>query len=114
MKKCTGCGIDVLTYWVNDYKPFCFDCYVPERPKSTFDKLYEFVDYNTTGKPVVIESKSQWRRHLKKLGLHDDVSNSPLKMNDLVQYKEGRYEKEKRRKEYKKVLTQSYLEQRKV
>lgn len=41
----------------------------------TKDKLFEFVDYNTTGKPVVINSKGQWKKHLKSLGMHDDVKD---------------------------------------
>ncbi len=44
---------------------------------------YKFIDYNTTGKPVEINSKSQWDRHLKAHGLNDDVSNAPLRMEDL-------------------------------
>jgi hypothetical protein len=39
--------------------------------------MYNFVDYNTTGRPVVINSKTQWRNHLKAHGLNDDVKNDP-------------------------------------
>lgn len=57
---------------------------------------YDFIDYNTTGKPVQINSKRQWNRHLKEHGLHDDVSNGALKMSDL---KEGVAVDRKKQKE---------------
>ncbi len=44
---------------------------------------YDFIDYNTTGKPVEIKSKRQWDNHLKAHGLNDDVPNTPPKMSDL-------------------------------
>jgi putative FmdB family regulatory protein len=47
---------------------------------------YDFVDFNTTGKPVHIKSKRQWQQHLKSHGLHDDVPNTPIKRDQL---KEG-------------------------
>ena len=42
---------------------------------------YDFVDYNTTGKPVKINSKRQWQQHLKSHGLNDDVPNDTKNLN---------------------------------
>lgn len=63
---------------------------------------YDFIDYNTTGKPVAIKSKRQWQNHLKKHGLHDDVPNTPLKMSDL---KEGvAIDKKKQKEETRQAI----------
>lgn len=40
------------------------------------DKLWDFIDYKSTGKPVEIRSKGQWKRHLKQHGLTDDMSTT--------------------------------------
>lgn len=45
--------------------------------------MYNFVDFNTTGKPVVINSKTQWRNHLKSHGLNDDIKNDKLTKSDI-------------------------------
>lgn len=47
------------------------------------DKLYEFVDIHSTGKPVEIRSKGQWQKHLKKHGLHDDVPQRSITEKDF-------------------------------
>ncbi|MDD5387590.1 MAG: hypothetical protein PHQ22_10395 [Sulfuricurvum sp.] len=41
---------------------------------TTKDKLFDFIDVHTTGKPVAIRSKRQWEKHIKSLGLHDDIN----------------------------------------
>lgn len=45
--------------------------------------MYNFVDFNTTGRPVPINSKTQWRNHLKAHGLNDDVKNDPYTKSEL-------------------------------
>src|SRR5258708_34517216 len=67
-------------------------------PMTHKDKAFSFVDYNTTGKPVEIRSKGQWKKHLKSHGLHDDVSNSPIKFNDLKP-EQSAFDKQKAKKE---------------
>ena len=52
------------------------------RIQTTPDRLYNFVDFHTTGKPVVIHSKRQWKRHLKKLGMTDDIKQGNFKLDD--------------------------------
>ena len=37
------------------------------------DKLWEFIDFHSTGKPVEVRTKGQWKRHLKQNRLHDDL-----------------------------------------
>lgn len=72
-------------------------------------QMYNFVDYNTTGKPVVINSKTQWKNHLKKHGLNDDIKNDPYTKSELesiVQKKNS--DKLIRRKEIKKSLVEVY------
>lgn len=71
--------------------------------------MYSFVDYNTTGKPVVINSKTQWKNHIKKYGLIDDIKNDPLTKSDIenIQRKELR-KKEDNRKEIKKKVIEVY------
>lgn len=72
-------------------------------------QMYNFVDYNTTGRPVVINSKNQWRNHLKKHGLNDDIKNDPYTKSELeliVQKKNS--DKLNKRKEIKKSLVEVY------
>ena len=72
-------------------------------------QLYNFVDYNTTGKPVPISSRKQWKNHLKKLGLHDEIKNDPYTKSELdriVQKKNN--DKLVKRKEIKKSLVEVY------
>lgn len=71
--------------------------------------MYNFTDFNTTGQPVVINSKTQWRNHLKKHGLNDDVQNSPYTKSQLetkVRQREG--DKQANRREIKKVAVEAY------
>lgn len=72
-------------------------------------QMYNFVDYNTTGKPVVINSKTQWNNHLKQHGLNDDVKNDPYtksELDSIVQKKNN--DKLVKRKEIKKSLVEVY------
>ena len=68
--------------------------------------MYNFVDHNTTGKPVVINSKTQWRNHLKAHGLNDDVKNDPLTKSDVesMQRKEVSKKENNRREIKKRVI----------
>lgn len=75
MRSCELCKEEQSEVWVVDGKFYCNECkYVPEQYKKshTLDGLYNFVDFNTTGKPISFNSKGQWKRHLKKLGMTDD------------------------------------------
>ena len=72
------------------------------------DKLYEFTDVNTTGKPIQFSSKGQWQRHLKRLGLHDDV-----KQHRSAEEIKNSFEKRNKfhpvpREELKKAILESY------
>jgi hypothetical protein len=71
--------------------------------------MYNFVDFNTTGKPVVINSKTQWREHLKRTGLNDDVKNDPYTKSELEQKVRDRANKKiEHRREIKKAVTEVY------
>ena len=52
-------------------------------PNTNKDLAYNFVDTNTTGRPLQFTSKGQWKKHLKGLGLTDDFPQSVPKRNDL-------------------------------
>lgn len=45
--------------------------------------VYDFVDFNTTGKPVSINSKRQWNDHLKRNNLIE-APNKPPSANELA------------------------------
>jgi len=51
---------------------------------TTKDKLFDFIDVHTTGKPVAIRSKRQWEKHIKSLGLHDDINMKKLSKPENV------------------------------
>lgn len=75
--------------------------------------MYNFVDFNTTGQPVVINSKTQWRNHLKAHGLNDDVKNDPYTKSELEAKTQKRtHDKEKNRKEIKKSVTEIYKQRK--
>lgn len=64
--------------------------------------VYDFVDYNTTGRPVKINTKRQWQQHLKAHGLNDDIPNDPKNLkitpgNKLV-------DKDKQKRETKEAI----------
>ena len=79
-------------------------------PHTHKDRLYNFIDYNTTGRPVVINSKGQWKRHLKQHGLHDDISQSPMKRGDL---KEGmNVDKNRMKRELKDTIGKAIMDKK--
>lgn len=82
-------------------------------PNTHKDLAYNFVDTNTTGKPVQITSKGQWKRHLKSLGLTDDIPQSAPKMNELKQLKSEK-PKSERVAEHKKVIEGVLREEGKI
>lgn len=45
--------------------------------------LYDFVDFKTTGRPVVINSKREWRDHLKRVG-QIEAPNTPPTANEIA------------------------------
>lgn len=57
---------------------------------------YDFIDYNTTGKPVQINNKRQWQQHLKSHGLNDDVPNDTknLKVKEGMQVDKAKLKRE--------------------
>lgn len=71
--------------------------------------MYNFVDHNTTGKPVVINSKTQWRNHLKSRGLTDDIDQGTPKKDSLKLFKSSE-NKEQKRKVYKESVAQALKE----
>ena len=76
---------------------------------TTKDKLYEFVDINTTGKPLEFRTKGQWNKHLKKLGMHDDCKQSARGRDEIMRSVEerGRF-KPTPREEMKKEILKVY------
>lgn len=71
--------------------------------------MYNFVDHNTTGKPVVINGRTQWKEHLKKHGLHDDIQNSPYTKSQLEsKLQQKNRDKESNRKEIRKSVIDTY------
>lgn len=76
------------------------------------DKLWEFTDVNTTGKPVQINSKGQWQRHLKKLGLNDDVKQGRSKEETYNSFMDKSRFKPVPREELKKTILNAYQETR--
>lgn len=73
------------------------------------DKLYEFVDVNTTGKPIEFRTKRQWRAHLKRLGMTDDIYQG--RIYDERHFKKPVKEnKEEKRREYGNLIRQEMKE----
>ena len=44
---------------------------------------YDFVDFKTTGRPVVINSKRQWNEHLKRVG-QIEAPNTPPSASSIA------------------------------
>jgi len=72
-------------------------------PNTNKDLAYNFIDTNTTGRPIQITSKGQWKKHLKKLGLTDDFSQAVPKHSELKQIRKQE-SKESRIEGHKKVI----------
>lgn len=75
--------------------------------------LYDFVDFNTTGKPVRIHTKRQWQQHLQNHGLNDDIQNTPFKRDQL---KEGmlNVDKAKMRRELKDTIVKAVKDKKHI
>lgn len=76
---------------------------------------YDFVDFNTTGKPVVINNKKQWKEHLRRHGLHDDVKNTPYTKSEItyMEQKEKNKNLESKRK-IKEAVTEAVRDKRHI
>lgn len=75
--------------------------------------LYDFVDINTTGQPIRINSKRQWKDHLKRHGLNDDVQNSPYTKAQLEsRLQEKNIDKQRNKKEIKKLVVEAYKQRK--
>lgn len=75
--------------------------------------MYDFVDYNTTGQPVKINGRRQWKNHLKSLGMHDDVQNSPRTKSQLEQRERDITNKKLiKKREIKESLIQVYKQRK--
>lgn len=75
--------------------------------------LYDFVETNTTGKPLRFHTKRQWKDHLKKHGLNDDVKNDPYTKSELeMKFQQRNHDKERNRKEIKKSVVEVYKQRR--
>lgn len=88
----------------------CFECI--EEDSEVFyaskDKLWEFTDYHTTGKPVEIRSKRQWYQHLKQLNMHDDVGS--LKRSIEREDKRRAELKHEQQKQLRESVKQAYAD----
>lgn len=78
-------------------------------PHTHKDLLYNFIDVDTTGKPIQFNTKGQWKKHLKSRGLTDDIPQSAPRMEDLKPMRSEKT-KEQKRKEYKEVAVQALRE----
>jgi hypothetical protein len=98
-------------YWKGEECPKCKGGVKGEFKKEVFytskDKLWEFVDIMSTGKPVEIRTKGQWKRHLKAHGLHDDV---PRWDKIPTEHKIEKTTKEERRKIAEGILQETLHE----
>lgn len=75
--------------------------------------MYDFVDYNTTGQPVRISSKTQWKSHLKQHGLNDDIKNDPYTKSELEsKVRQKQSDKDSNRKKIKESVVQAYQHRR--
>ena len=90
----------------------CFDAVCPSKldmknlPKfyTSKDKLWEFVDVHTTGRPIQFTSKRQWKAHIKSLGLHDDIKQSRTESEISNSFDRGRQFKKTPREEIKREI----------
>lgn len=78
-------------------------------PNTHRDLAYNFVDVNTTGKPIQFSSKGQWKRHLKSLGLTDDIPQKAPNPGELKQLRSEKT-KEERIADHKKVIEEVVME----
>lgn len=71
---------------------------------------YDFVDYNTTGKPVKINNKRQWKEHLKLHGLNDDVPNDTKNLK----FTKTTVDKEKMKRETKAAIVSAVKDKKHI
>lgn len=107
--QCSDCEeIQEVVHSMNDTpRIYCQNCdaicyKLLSLPHTHKDRLYSFVDVDTTGKPIQFNSKGQWKSHLKSKGLTDDIPQSAPKMNELKPLRNQK-SKEQKRKEYQDV-----------
>lgn len=121
-KVCSECGsFDKVDYTVNN-SCFCLNCF-GKRPSlarrfgldendigifnTNKDRLYDFVDVHTTGKPIRFTSKRQWKNHLKARGLSDDIPQG--KVNGIKERK-----RESLKEPLKDMLLKNNYERRRI
>ena len=76
---------------------------------------YDFVDVNTTGQPVRIHNKRQWKDHLKRNGLNDDVKNDPYTKSELEQrIRDRNNSKIENKRKIKQNVTEVYKKRKTV
>lgn len=101
---CVECKNQTDAIYKYNGDALCKDCFSLKPNKgisletsflTTRDKLFEFTDYNTTGKPVEIRTKGQWKKHLKKLGMHDDC-DKVTRLEDIKPEKQEKMSREER------------------
>jgi len=71
-------------YHKGEICPKCDMCEVEETFNTNKDKLYSF---HSSSLGIDIESKSQWKRELKKRGLTDDFNQSKLEIGSHREHK---------------------------
>jgi hypothetical protein len=98
---CEKCHKDLFeVIYKHNGKIICHDCFTKIPAKTTDfseanfmtnkDRLYCFTDIHTTGKPIKFESKRQWQRHIKSLGLTDNFQQSRTKQEIMNSFEKKR------------------------
>jgi hypothetical protein len=112
---CEKCNRDLFEVsYKHNGKTICHDCFTKIPAKTTDfsevnfmtakDQLYNFTDIHTTGKPIKFDSKRQWQRHIKKLGLTDDFKQSRTTQEIMSSFEKGRKFKPTPREEIKREI----------
>jgi len=117
---CSKCGAEIKSVvYKHNGNMLCKVCFSKVRIRkspglksflTTKDRLYNFVDVNTTGKPIQFTSKRQWQKHLKKLGLNDDVKQSRSSSEVKNSFAEKSKFRPVPREELKREILKSYDE----
>lgn len=75
--------------------------------------VYDFIDHNTTGQPVRIHNKRQWKEHLRQHGLNDDVQNDPYTKSQVeMKANKKAGDKQVERKKIKESVVEVYKNKR--
>jgi hypothetical protein len=107
---CEKCGRDLFeVIYKHNGKRICYACFTKIPAKTTDfskvnfmtpkDQLYNFTDVHTTGKPIKFESKRQWLKHIKALGLTDNFQQSRTKKEIVDNFEKNRKFKSTSREE---------------